>query len=354
MLELPLEKRIDAFQILGAKLTAWLLAYHENRNAGKTDSNDPLLRLVREQVSNNPWFVEEQIIRALKEWAFLLNTKDLTEWTSALNERTDSKRIALIPAGNIPLVGFHDVLSVLISGHSLLLRPSSDDPALIPLLLLMLEEIEPAFKERIRIADGRLQNFDAVIATGSNNSARYFNHYFGKYPHIIRKNRTSVALLNGSETEEDLKGLADDVMAYFGLGCRSVTKVFMPQDFDLDRIFGQLYHYRHYLNCKPFADNYDYHRSLWMMNSIPFLENGFMLVREEASIHSPVSALHYERYENLDQVKQELLDREEELQMVVGKDVDFFPRTSGLGRGQMPALDDYADGVDTLKFLNDL
>lgn len=349
MVELSLPQRIEAFHILGSELRQLL-----NANQGEAaDASRPFWNLVREQVHHNAWFTEEQVLRALKEWAHLLNEEALIRWTKQLPKSSGGKRVALIPAGNIPLVGFHDVLSVLISGHALLLRPSSDDPTLIPFLLMLLQRIQPAFEGYIRIADGRLQEFDAIIATGSNNSARYFHYYFGKYPHIIRKNRTSVALLEGNETEEELRRLADDIMAYFGLGCRSVTKLYLPKDFDLDRIFKHLYAYRHYLDCKPYADNYDYHRSLWMMNNIHFLENGFMMLREEASLHSPVAALHYERYQDKESIQKELLEREEELQMVVSAQ-DFFPRQASFGGGQQPALDDYADGVDTLAFLASL
>lgn len=345
MVELSLSERIDAFQIVGEELRQLLKAVQEDQNF-----STPLHPLVADQVHNNPWFTQEQVLRALGEWSCLLEKEALQQWTASLPSSVGGKRVALIPAGNIPLVGFHDVLSVLICGHSLLLRPSSDDPSLIPFLLMMLQQIQPAFQERIRIADGRLNDFDAIIATGSNNSARYFHYYFGKYPHIIRKNRTSVALLEGSETEEELRGLADDIMAYFGLGCRSVTKLYLPKGFDLDRIFKPLYAYRHYLDCKPYADNYDYHRSLWMMNKINFMENGFMLLREEDSLHSAVAALHYAYYDDLELVQKELLQREEELQMVVSKK-PFFPRQATFGGGQQPALDDYADGVDTLAFL---
>lgn len=347
MSELSIGKRIEAFSELADRLSALRLSEAEA-------AADPVRRMIADQVNNNPWFTEQQVDRALEEWIDLLSSEKLSGWTQDLEEECGGKTVALIPAGNIPLVGFHDVLSVLISGHSLLLRPSSEDPDLIPMLLLMLEQIEPILHERIRIADGKLSAFDAVIATGSNNSARYFEHYFGKYPHIIRKNRTSVAVLTGDETPEEIDGLADDVMAYFGLGCRSVTKAYLPEGFDIDRIFGSLYRYRDYLNCKPFADNYDYHRSLWMMNQIPFHENGFMLLREEGSLHSPVAALNYSFYSDIEQVKEELAAQQEELQMVVGNVPELFPRQAALGAGQQPALDDYADGVDTLSFLRSL
>jgi hypothetical protein len=350
MSELPLEKRLEAFQSLSNKVSSLILNWESHLD----EEPDPILKTVRDQVNINPWFTEQQVIRAMKEWVILLDSEKLADWVSDLREDSGGKIIALIPAGNIPLVGFHDVLSVLISGHSLLLRPSTDDPDLIPLFLLMLQQIEPSFKEKIRIADGKLSAFDAVIATGSNNSARYFDYYFGKYPHIIRKNRTSIAVLTGEENEEEIQGLADDIMAYFGLGCRSVTKVYVPRNYDLDNIFKALYVYRGYLNCKPFADNYDYHRSLWMMNNIEFLENGFMLLREESSIHSPVSALHYEYYDDISSVANQLKDQEEEIQVVISKSEGVFPRQAMPGQGQQPRLDDYADGVNTLDFLNSL
>jgi len=264
-----------------------------------------------------------------------------------------SKRsVGIIMAGNIPLVGFHDLVAVILSGNRALVKLSSEDKVLIPKLLEVLVEIDAAFNDYFKLIL-RLENPDAVIATGSNNSARYFEHYFGKYPHIIRKNRTSISVIDGTETEEELCGLAEDIMLYFGLGCRNVSKVYIPMEYDLDHIFKALFPYREYGNHNKFANNYDYNKAIYLLNSEPLLENGFMLLREAKELNSPVGVLLYERYENMDNIKTLTEERKEELQCVVSKN-NIFSNTVPFGQAQRPELWDYADGVDTLAFLSQL
>ena len=226
-------------------------------------------------------------------------------------------------AGNIPLVGFHDFLTTVLSGHKAVIKLSSDDSNLMPLLLEVLTTIDPQFSNYFEIVD-RLNSVDAVIATGSNNSARYFEHYFGKYPHIIRKNRTSLAVLTGDETKEDLEKLGSDMFLYFGLGCRNVSKIYLPHTFDINRIFEE-----------------------------PLLENGFVLFREAKEINSPVAVMLYERYSDLKELKQTINAMRSEIQCVV-TNAESFIGAVPFGKAQHPDLWDYADGVDTLEFLLNL
>jgi hypothetical protein len=250
-------------------------------------------------------------------------------------------------AGNIPLVGFHDFLSVLMSGNIAVIKLSSDDNRLLPVLIEMLLLLQPELDERIFIVD-RIKNIDAVIATGSNNSARYFEKYFGHLPNIIRKNRTSVAVLNGNETETDLMELGKDLFTYFGLGCRNVSHVMIPHDFDLDRLFKAIVDYGDIINHHKYANNYDYYKAIYLLNREEFMENGFVLTKETKVLFAPISVINYQRYTTKSEVVDFIGDYREEIQVVVG--LDFLP----FGKAQSPTLTDYADGVDTMAFLTKL
>ena len=301
----------------------------------------------------NGWFTLDHIYLSLSAWGNTLTEGKVNEWVSNYKFNEGSKRsVGIIMAGNIPLVGFHDLVAVILSGNRALVKLSSEDKVLIPKLLEVLVEIDAEFNDYFKLIL-RLENPDAVIATGSNNSARYFEHYFGKYPHIIRKNRTSISVIDGTETEEELCGLAEDIMLYFGLGCRNVSKVYIPMEYDLDHIFKALFPYREYGNHNKFANNYDYNKAIYLLNSEPLLENGFMLLREAKELNSPVGVLLYERYENMDNIKTLTEERKEELQCVVSKN-NIFSNTVPFGQAQRPELWDYADGVDTLAFLSQL
>jgi hypothetical protein len=261
-------------------------------------------------------------------------------------EPDGAKRVAVIMAGNIPLVGFHDFLTVLLFGHTIEAKLSSDDKRLLPLIGEMLITLYPDFKERIHFVE-RIKNPEAVIATGSDNTARYFDYYFGKYPNVIRKNRTSIAVLKGDETKEELEKLGEDIFAYFGLGCRNVSKLYMPKNFNTDRIFEAIVGFNEVYNNNKYANNYDYHRAIFLLNKEPFLENGFAIMREHESLHTPISVIHYERYQNQDSISQTLQILKEEIQCVVGNTAGAVP----FGKAQQPALWDYAHGVDTVAFL---
>ena len=240
------------------------------------------------------------------------------------------------------------LLCVLMSGHTALAKTSADDSVLITFVIELLKKIEPGFAERIRIVEGKMEGMDAVIATGSNNTSRYFEHYFGKYPHIIRKNRTSVAVITGQESKEELEALGSDIFTYFGLGCRSVSKLYLPEDFKLDTLFEALYAHKHVIDNNKYGNNYDYNRAIWLMEREKFLENGFFMLKESTDIASPVAACYYERYTDANEVLDKLSANREQIQCIVSQnDVPF-------GQAQNPQLWDYADGVDTMAWLGGL
>jgi hypothetical protein len=312
---------------------------------------DPFAELIQREQHFNGWFTPENVRMAFRSLAEMLSAKALDEWVQRypeLAENREPKKVGLILAGNIPLVGFHDVLSVLISGHHPVIKCSRDDNRLMPAVLEELVTINPQWEGSFTLIVNRMDEFDAVIATGSNNSARYFEHYFGHVPNIIRKNRSSVAVLHGEESPDELEQLANDVFTYFGLGCRNVTKVFAPRDFDIDRLFGAFFKYREIINHSKYANNYDYHKALWMLNRDELIENGFLLVKEDEQLVSPVGSLFLHRYDDPHEVSKWLDAHTEEVQCVVGK--NHLP----FGKAQHPELWDYADGVDTLAFLIDL
>ena len=253
-------------------------------------------------------------------------------------------------AGNIPLVGFHDFLSVLISGHSVLVKQSSNDKNLLPFLAKYLEYIEPELKGKITFTEQKLDNFDAVIATGSNNTARYFEYYFKDKPSIIRKNRNSVAVITGNESEQDFENLSEDVFRYFGLGCRSVSKLFVPKGYDFDTFFKGMYNQQEIINNAKYANNYDYNKAVYLMSEFDILENGFLMIKEDESYASPIASVFYEYYENTDDLKIKLWEEREKIQCVVAK--GFIENEIAFGQTQHPQLWDYADGVNTLEFLS--
>ena len=256
------------------------------------------------------------------------------------------KTVGIIMAGNIPLVGFHDFLCVFISGHKSLIKPSSKDQVLIKHLIEKLTQWDAEIKNLVEFSE-MLKGCDAYIATGSNNSSRYFDYYFGKYPSIIRRNRTSIALLSGKESREDLERLADDVYLYFGLGCRNVTKIYLPSNYGFVPLLEAFKKYNHLADHHKYKNNYDYNLALHLLNKKYYMTNGSILLIEEPGIFSPISQLNYEFYNSNDELTLKL-PAAQELQCFVGK--SFVP----FGQSQSPLIRDYADGVDTLKFLKGL
>ncbi len=299
-------------------------------------------------VHANGWFTSDSVRFAMGAWAEALQTDAVERWLDGMPEGAQGATpctVGIVMAGNIPFVGLHDLICGVVSGHRILIKPSSDDAGLMQALVSCWSEASPGIGEQVSIAQERLTGYDAVIATGSRNSGRYFKHYFGKVPHIIRGQRTSVAVLDGSETLEQLQALAGDIFRYFGLGCRNVTQVFIPRDFDLDRLFAALVDWGHLADHNRYQNNYTYHKALWLMEAVDLLENGFVLLKEDPQWVSPVGALHYQRYDDMAEVEARLDAEAGEIQCRVG--------SGGLpfGQAQHPGLGDYADGVDTMAFL---
>jgi len=302
---------------------------------------------------HNTWFTKENILFATESWANALTLENLNEWVKDENiHGSSSKNVAIIMAGNIPLVGFHDFLSVLITGHSVLVKQSSNDKHLVPFLAKYLEYVEPSFKGKISFTEEKLSGFDAVIATGSNNTARYFEYYFKDKPSIIRKNRNSVAIIQGNESEQDFENLSEDVFRYFGLGCRSVSKLFVPKNYDFDAFFTGMYKQRDIIHNAKYANNYDYNKAVYLMSEFDILENGFLMIKEDQSYASPIASIFYEYYENPIDLKIKLHEEKESIQCVVSN--GFIENEVLFGETQSPKLWDYADGINTLTFLTQI
>lgn len=293
----------------------------------------------------NGWFTEANVRQMLAEVASMLDPSGLASWAKGTADPTSPKRVGLIMAGNIPLVGFHDLLCTIVAGHVAVVKPSAQDTVLMKATMDLLLRLEPGLEPQLHRVEGKLGDVDAVIATGSNNTARYFEHYFGHLPRIVRKGRVSVAVLDGTESDEDLQALGEDVFRYFGMGCRNVSKLFVPQDFDLDRFFGAIYGWREIVNHNKYGNNYDYNKAVWLLERVPLIENGFVLLRESTALASPVAALHYERYSDVTSVARRLEQEKDSIQCVIGH--GYLP----FGSAQRPSLTDYADGVDTMAFL---
>lgn len=311
---------------------------------------DDLITLIELSQSHNGWFTPGQVYFSIQSWADALTEVNLNTWLSNYDfSNVQPKTIGLILAGNIPLVGFHDFLSVLISGHKVLVKTSSNDQKLLPFLANYLISINPNFKDYITFTDGKLENFDAVIATGSNNTARYFEFYFKDKPSIIRKSRNSVAVLTGNETHDDLVNLGEDIFRYFGLGCRNVSKLFVPKGYNFDAFFKAIYEQKDVIYYEKYANNYDYNKAVFLMSNFKLLDNEFLTIKEDTSYASPISSIFYEYYDAVDDIKNQLEKDAEQIQCIVSKNV--IENSIPFGQTQKPNLWDYADNVDTLAFL---
>lgn len=344
--------KISSFVALGEFLSQFSLDSNQRKSEVlNTDtffeSFENLLGLSQ---SHNGWFTKEQVYFAVNSWAKTLTETNLNEWLSNYDfSKVNPKTVGLILAGNIPLVGFHDFLSVLISGHNVLVKTSSNDQHLIKFLAHYLIAVEPELASRITFTEGKLENFDAVIATGSNNTARYFEFYFKDKPSIIRKNRNSVAILNGHETHEDLIKLGEDIFRYFGLGCRNVSKLFVPVGYNFDAFFKAMYEYQEVIHYEKYSNNYDYNKAVFLMSNFKLLDNGFLTIKEDTSYSSPISSVFYEFYEDLEALKNRLNNESNQIQCIVSN--NLVSKSIPFGQTQKPQLWDFADDVDTLKFL---
>jgi len=303
---------------------------------------------------HNTWFTPENVKASLLGIARNYLDKDkLEKWAGSYEiDRTDSYAVGVVMAGNIPAVGFHDMLCVLLSGHRLMAKLSSQDPVLPKLLAEALIRIEPRWAGSIAFSE-RLNDAEAIIATGSDNSARYFRYYFGKKPHMIRQNRTSCAVLNGEETPEQLRRLGNDALQYFGLGCRNVSKLFVPSGYHFTPFFEAIQSYSPLIQHPKYQNNYDYNKSIYLVNRVPHLDNGFLLLSPSQALVSPVSVVFHEEYTDVADLQIKLKTVQEKIQCIVAADC-WFPSSVSIGEAQQPCLDDYADGVDTMAFLTGL
>ena len=339
-----MKSRFKALQELGTLLAS----------AKDTTTAAPALNAAIEKAQQaNGWFTPTAIGHAIKNWGNALQKDKLAQWQSNYNWNSPTqKTIGLVLAGNIPFVGLHDLICVWLSGHKAIIKCSSKDPFLLPALVTLLESFAPAEKGRLHFTTATLKDFDAVIATGSNNAARYFEHYFSGVLSIIRKNRNGVAVLTGDETETELEALGADMLHYFGLGCRNVAQLFLPEGYDLNNIFGGLFPYKDVIQVQKYANNYDYNKAVFLMSDIAFLENGFFMLREALSWSAPIATASYTYYNDLASVTKLLAENTDKVQCVVGKKT--LENALPFGTAQQPQLWDYADGVDTLSFLLEL
>jgi hypothetical protein len=300
--------------------------------------------------SHNGWFTPEQVYFAIESWAKALAEDNLNQWLSNYSiANVQPKTVGLILAGNIPLVGFHDFLSVLITGHKALVKMSSNDQHLLQFLSNYLISVDPKLSYYISFTDGKLENFDAIIATGSNNTARYFEFYFKGKPSIIRKNRNSVAVLNRNESHADLVSLGEDIFRYFGLGCRNVSKLFVPKDYSFEDFFKAMYEYKDVIFYEKYSNNYDYNKAVFLMSNFKLLDNEFLTLKEDISYASPISSVFYETYENIEDLQTRLTNDAEQIQCIVSN--NLVQNSIPFGQTQKPELWDYADNVDTIAFL---
>ena len=362
LMSISLKHRISAFARLGEsfKVVAEVL---ERVDSGLPENEATILSIQRQSSVMNPWFSRENIAFSFRTWSNLLTIENLERWLTGYDlNRLDepaAKVVAVINAGNIPLVGFHDFLTILLSGNKYLAKNSSDDKLLLPYVASLLTDIEPEFKPLISFTE-RLKDFDAVIATGSNNSSRYFDYYFGKYPHIIRRNRNGVAVLDGSEGEAYFKSLADDIFHYFGLGCRNISKLYVPEGYKFDLFFESIFDRNLIMQHNKYMNNFEHHNAILLLKQIPFLQNGFIILLENVAIPSPVAVLHYEFYSDKKELKNSLMTQREKIQCIVStmnelKAIpELQPLVIGCGKTQQPRLADYADAVDTMTFLLEL
>ena len=330
------EDRINAFYHLGKKIRGL--------------SEEEFQTLALSAKLENAWFTVDNVRMSLHSIGSWLEPTKLLAWTANYDLHIHPRKIAVVMAGNIPLVGFHDFLCVLIAGHSILIKTSSKDNALIRFIIQELIRVEPRFEDKIEIAE-RMKNFEAIIATGSDNTSRYFEYYFSKYPHIIRKNRTSVAIIHGDETPEQISALGTDIFSYFGLGCRNVSKIYVPLGYDVTILLAGWESFQDIIHHHKYCNNYDYQKSILLVSLTTFLDNGFLLLQQSDKLFSPLALIYYEYYKSTQDLADTLQSSAEKIQCVVeereGSEFKF-------GQAQFPTLGNYADQIDTLKFLTTL
>ena len=343
---MTLNEHIEAFSELGK----FLEQFFNDSNTKDDEFSQRLATEIEAAVHYNGWFTKNNVRFSLQQWQLALTEDNLSAWLKNydINTKT-SKTIGLILAGNVPLVGFHDVLSVLVTGHNVLIKYSSNDQRLLPILLEKLKAINNNYNERIKTAKDQIKGFDAVIATGSNNTSRYFNYYFKNVPSIIRKNRHSVAILTGEESPEQIQLLANDIFRYYGLGCRNVSKLLVPEGYNFNTFFENIMNWSEVINDNKYANNYDYNKAVYLMSGANMLDNNFVLLKEDKGFSSPIGVLFQDSYKNLEELEEILAEEKDNLQCVVSNNLQ--PHHIYFGETQHPKLWDYADNIDTVEFL---
>lgn len=346
-----IQRRIEAFSKLGEVIEYALVDMSEN--PGKKGSSN-FEMAVKKAAAENAWFTEDNINYSLISISNILKSDKLNTWINkyepGISQERKNINIGVIMAGNVPAVGFHDMLCVLVSGNSILIKTSSDDNHLIRLISSLLLEIEPGFKDHIRFTDDKLKGYDAIIATGSNNTSRYFEYYFRNHPHIIRRNMNGVALLTGDETVEDIDGLGEDVFRYFGLGCRNVASVLVPRSFDLTRLTQGFNKWEYLSDHNKYHNNYTYYKTLALLNGDTFYDGGFYIMKNSEQISSPLSVVHMIPYDDIKTAREFISSKLDTIQCVVSIEENLEKGVKP-GQSQHPELWDYADDVDTMEFL---
>ena len=315
------------------------------------NKNKSISTLQNKSEINNGWFTKWNVETALLAWGKSLNKEDVNLWLEGYTTIKNTKKVGLISAGNIPFVGLHDILSVWFSGHKAIVKLSSKDLYFLPHIVSFLESECPETTGQIVFSE-KLEKFDAVIATGSDNSARYFDYYFKGIPNIIRKNRNGVAILDGGETQDQIESLGYDILAHYGLGCRNVSKLFIPKGYDLNLIFGGLYNYSNVMESFKYVNNYDYNKAVFLMSEFDFLDNGFFMLKNDSKFSSPLATAFYSEYDSIKALNATLKENIEKIQCVVSNQI--IKNSISFGETQNPKLFEYADGINTLEFLNNL
>ena len=336
-----INRRIQLISDIGEFLKNYLDENYDNDNR-LVEFKD----VITKAQSKNPWFTDANIKVNLTYWSKKLTKHNLNKWLRKYNlNNTSRKNIAIIMAGNIPLVGFHDFICVFLSGHNSIIKLSNSDNCILPFLT----DLMKLPSERIVYSDSFLKDYDGVIATGSDNTSRYFDYYFKNKRSIIRKNRNSIAILNGEETDDDLKSLSQDIFTYFGLGCRNVSKLYVPKNYNFDLFFNSIFGYKELINNHKYANNYDYNKAIYLMSEYKFLDNGFFIVKEGNEMHSPISTINFEYYDNVSILREKINLEDHNIQCIVSN-IEFKGKVD-FGETQNPSLNQYADNIDVMSFL---
>ncbi|WP_185872116.1 acyl-CoA reductase [Blattabacterium cuenoti] len=328
--------------------------YNKNKYIPKYYKNCflDLKKIFQKITIKNSWFREEDLLISIDQWGNSLKEEKLESWINKYSlKKKNSKTVLVIMPGNIPIVGFHDFLCVLLSGHNIIIKLSEEDNLLFPFLCKIIINKKYILKHKIKFTKNIFsEKFDYVIASGNNNTARYFEYYFSKYPLLLRKSKISIAILQGNEKKEELINLNKDILTYSGRGCRNVGKIFIPYNYDINLILEKSFIYEYVTKNSKYIDNYKYFLSIYTMNNIIFQKNHFLIFKEEHNFFSPISVVYYEFYNNLNQLKKIITNNNQYIQCIVSK--NFLKKEIHFGKTQYPKLEDYADGIDTILFLN--